>query len=867
MKKHGIRWYLTVSAIALLCAECIGSLLLCTLFSRRIVYDIVEDNCINQLVQTDGQMEAVYARVKRRMGHIASDGAIVAGLAEVASAPGRIGAYQAARDLETLLHTHLFDAVDIISFYAITPGCILAIEDKWQEAHILIGDYASDNLAEALQADYTRFVSAGSHPQQRIVQPVGQNACMVAIIDYQSALKGRENLMIESSDGQLLLNTTSYGDSGQLAREATGERELFIHASPHVDRIYYQLMEKSEIAIYWLKPLLLLVPVSLAIIGITVWFLVARARKISRVVLCFGDLVSQTEGYDAQQNIRDYVGMFKGYASLQTMVIRFYTFALIPLALLIAIHTFFYGNAMHDNLLRQAQARLQLVQENTEHELDEYKYLARFVSFSADIQNELLTLSGDGQYQQTGNELPRLLQNMGILGRNVSGVSFYDQDFRTIYHSSNAQDMEPLKETWLDYFDEMQVQTYWQVSDRRDNTYTMLWRVRYLPRSTLQARAFLALGYVRLDITGLFDRVTDGIRNMQTVHFAITDAQGDVLHGNMEANIPLYRTSAIADTPWTLNLYLDEAALRTDSYLYFSLNLWVFMLSALVMLIISFILTRQIKKPVRFLQSSILSDDQRALTAVAEITELNEFVILANNFGDMLMRMEDMNRELMAGRLAQVELEKREKEAELKALQMQISPHFLYNIFSSIQFLLLDKEIDQASRMIRAVGEFMRSGIYRGSQNISLEAEQRHVEAYVRLQSLRYGERLHFTADIQAGIGDVQVPRFILQPLIENSIEHGFPKKRALSVRLDIRETQEGFIAVQVEDDGTGMPPDILEKVKQAIRDGQQHKHIGLINVYERLRLFFGEESSFAITSIPQERTVVRLLFRQRMEG
>lgn len=202
------------------------------------------------------------------------------------------------------------------------------------------------------------------------------------------------------------------------------------------------------------------------------------------------------------------------------------------------------------------------------------------------------------------------------------------------------------------------------------------------------------------------------------------------------------------------------------------------------------------------------------------------------------------------------------QQAELKFLQFQINPHFLYNTLETINWISRIRGVPEAGEIAKALGDLMREGL-RDDDFVPIEREVRNVENYLLIQKCRFGEKIQSNTYIDPTIAQVRTPKFILQPIIENAILHGIdPKLEGGTIRIFGGHDGEDIV-LTIEDDGVGMPPDMLrnllnENIRKANNDGK-HTHIGILNVHKRLQLTFGPTYGLTIHSEVGVGTVVTI--------
>lgn len=238
-----------------------------------------------------------------------------------------------------------------------------------------------------------------------------------------------------------------------------------------------------------------------------------------------------------------------------------------------------------------------------------------------------------------------------------------------------------------------------------------------------------------------------------------------------------------------------------------------------------------------------------------EIMGRDEIGQVAQNYNAMLGQLlESVRRERTAEQLQQT--------ARFSALQAQIQPHFLYNTLESLRMMADESNAEDVAEMLFVLGKLMRGSISGREQEISLAREIENCVCYLKLSKLRF-ERLNFQLSCETDIQDIVCPRFILQPLVENSIQHGISHCRH-NGEVSIRVYRENaMLLIDVQDNGAGISSERLEEIRHALatNEGLQQEHggIGLCNVHQRLKMFYGENSGLEITSTPGQGTICRI--------
>ena len=209
------------------------------------------------------------------------------------------------------------------------------------------------------------------------------------------------------------------------------------------------------------------------------------------------------------------------------------------------------------------------------------------------------------------------------------------------------------------------------------------------------------------------------------------------------------------------------------------------------------------------------------------------------------------------------------KEVELKALQAQINPHFLYNTLDSIQWLAVVHGIDDIQQMIVALGKILRYSLDQEQSIVSVRKELEKVENYFVIQKFRYGEKFSYHFNIEDEVLEFCIPKLLLQPLVENAIQHGLePKSLAGNIWINGWLENAELAVIEVTDDGVGMSDNFQAKLMESLFNTQIENEvkieadslnqIGLVNVNKRLIYNFGVDSALKIKSKINEGTVIR---------
>lgn len=256
--------------------------------------------------------------------------------------------------------------------------------------------------------------------------------------------------------------------------------------------------------------------------------------------------------------------------------------------------------------------------------------------------------------------------------------------------------------------------------------------------------------------------------------------------------------------------------------------------------------SRYISRPVKKLKQDMRMVYKGDLSVRTELSDIDEFKELSFQFNEMIDKIEEL--------IAQLKAKDEEKRVlELQALQAQINPHFLYNTLASIRFLLEMGMEEKAGESLLALGKLLRKTFSDYRELITVREEMQNLENYLILMSNRYQDTFEWEIQVSDDARECRIPRISVQPLVENSISHGFSGKEDMGHITVNAYAENGELFITVTDDGVGGNAEEIRKLLMdslEITRKDQVSGIGVKNVQERLQLIFGKEYGMAVENV-----------------
>jgi two-component system sensor histidine kinase YesM len=278
--------------------------------------------------------------------------------------------------------------------------------------------------------------------------------------------------------------------------------------------------------------------------------------------------------------------------------------------------------------------------------------------------------------------------------------------------------------------------------------------------------------------------------------------------------------------------------------------LWANVLAALAFIVVAAIIARSITWPIHALAQNMRNVEvEIALGDRSRVVRTDEIGMLQRTYELMRRKIRRLMREIG-------EKEKKKREAELEALQLQISPHFLFNTLSSVRWAILNKNNGKAAKMIFALGNLLRMSLLKTNALITVEQEVQNLAHYIDIIKLRSGASFAVRYTIDTNVTQDLVPRLLLQPIVENAVIHGMDGARTGGV-IEVGATRKARnLVFTVTDNGKGMrAPARGSASKTAKLSG-----IGMRNVDERIKLIYGDHFGLRSESYPGNGTTVTIM-------
>ncbi len=500
----------------------------------------------------------------------------------------------------------------------------------------------------------------------------------------------------------------------------------------------------------------------------------------------------------------------------------------------------------------QANGRLESI-------LDQIDSLTTLVSTNGYVQQLLLKeMNGHPSTFTERQALPPIINLVQMYTDGIKSVELYNKDRARLYPLDDGNLGDKVSEAWIEQAEAQKGSIVWFGIDPADSTSLLAIR-----RISLVDKYFSTGGYllIRADrskfalkgpLSGEGESETmlllskDG-QLIASNDDAISQAEAAGLTVGRDQTATIGKRSFIVVkqrsrvTGWTLLILTPVDAITKGISVVRTTIVVSACLGTFLFVLLSFFLSTIITRPIFRLIKTMRGTRMGILKPTDTVSSTIEIKELNYSYNQMVDNINGLIKLVYEKELSQ-------SRTELKALQAQINPHFLFNTLDALYWSLLDKDEEQLAAYVVAMSDLFRYTITGPNKDewVGLRDELEHIERYLLIMKMRFENRLTWRIEAAPVFADIRLPKLLLQPLVENAILHGVESKiEPGRVTLEVSRTEEK-ITIAVEDDGAGMDEDKLRALIEGLESGtvssSKNSGVGIANVQRRLRLYFAEE-------------------------
>ena len=559
---------------------------------------------------------------------------------------------------------------------------------------------------------------------------------------------------------------------------------------------------------------------------------------------------------------------FNGIKLRYKLAIFYSLFCFLPVMLLFWLSFLQMRSIIDDKGKMNLQSYLQQSVSSMDRTLDGYNSLSDYIAFDRTLAEVFSMEYGTPyeQYEQLTQKVDPILRTASYFHGGMQQITIYT-DNGMVKHDTTVAPVSEIEETdWyqktlehpgLNWFANYQEKTLFSArklafSGAREGVNILYMDVDYQKLFTPYAETLISE-------CGLYITDQDGKLVFEESRFSGKNQNYDLTYSEFLEQRDRGSTDYIIlceqsnTTGWTVWLYqpvgLAGEAMRPIGVMAGVTILICIFAAVLAYFITSGMVSSRIERLTHFMQEV----QEGSMDMQMESDDRDEIGMLYRGFGSMMKRIRTLINEVYLSKITQ-------KEAELKALQAQINPHFLYNTLSLINWKALAAGEEDISRMTLALSTFYRTALNRGRNVLQVETELSNTRAYLEIQSMLHDGDFDYEIEAQTEILQCESLNLILQPLVENAIHHGIEEKTDGRGKITVRGWKEdNCVWFMVEDNGVGMEQEVADKILT-----MESKGYGVRNVNERIRLCYGEKYAMKVESVVGKGTKMTIHFPAR---
>ena len=583
------------------------------------------------------------------------------------------------------------------------------------------------------------------------------------------------------------------------------------------------------------------------------------------------------------------VGKFK---SIQSVIFATVAFLVLSAVVIVTgVSMRFTNNSIFENSSEYTHTIIQQMNQNIDSYIDYMENIAYLISSSEDVQDYLFDdeIDNEGRYRIL-NQFETILdsrsdiRNVGIISKN--GRMLINDGKKSVNSDLDLNTQEWYTQALDSPEGPMLTSSHVQhiISGERPWVITLSRGIRDREGSgEKEGVFFIDLNYSA--ISELCDQSTVGTKGyafildargnivyhpqqqqlyneLQTENISlIMDTEDDTVLTGTGSNGKLYSISRSDKTGWTVVDCTNVRELLSKSRQAQSIYVLMAVLLVIVSLLFSRFMARSITLPIQKLRDSMekVQEGDFSISDVVVDSD-NEIGSLTKSFDVMTHRIQ----ELMEQNVYEQE---QKRKSELKALQSQINPHFLYNTLDSIIWMAEGKKNEEVVLMTASLARLLRQSISNEDEVVPIANEVEYARGYLTIQKMRYKDKLEFQIDVDPSILHIPLIKLVLQPIIENAIYHGLKYKESKGLLIIKGFMKDGNAVLQVIDDGVGMDEETLAHIYDRHKVNYHSNGVGVYNVQKRLKLYYGDDYGITYESKKGEGTTATITIPGRQEA
>lgn len=538
---------------------------------------------------------------------------------------------------------------------------------------------------------------------------------------------------------------------------------------------------------------------------------------------------------------------------------------LIPVSIIVVYMQSGMMNLLHENEVDNLEKSLEQAVETIENQEQIYENLVDYLSYSQDLR-DILTMEPRSDYEtytEYVDVADPLLQMPQLYHREIREITLYAESIE-VPHGNTLMPLSRAKEQ--EWYSQLESGTLMQWTVTRGADQEITASRKFYDGDDITAVLSMSLDYravlepftnLLLDNTGGI--VLDGDGNMVYAGYSLDEGYRPAQSESLEYIQENYTCSIreMEGTGWIFCMYRPTEIITRSAMDLLAGNIPLVGICIVLLVLLGYLFSRRIVSCLERLTENMNQIHLGFRKVTVSSSSNDEVGVLIRSFRRMMDQMNHLISEVYEGKI-------RLQNSEMKALQAQINPHFLYNSLSIINWKALEAGEEEISRVTLALSTYYRTSLNRGETMTTVENELNNIRAYLKIQLIMHDNSFRVKENISLDTEsmNLQTPKLILQPFVENAIDHGLDlsEKEEKCLTVSVREDEDSIL-FEIEDNGAGMEKERAQEITS-----YQSKGYGVRNVCERIRVLYGAAGSVRVDSSPGKGTKVTIRIPKKTE-
>ena len=560
-----------------------------------------------------------------------------------------------------------------------------------------------------------------------------------------------------------------------------------------------------------------------------------------------------------KKQIRKLIHRFENLKFRKKLSVLMLIAGLVPVGFLAFSMQYGMMNQLREKEQYNLEKMLEQSVSSIENQSQIYKNLVDYLSYSQNLRNifDVETESDYEKYLKYVKVADPLLQMPTIYHKEIQSITLYSDNIEVPHGDTLLPMSEAENQQWYSRLNEG---TLMQWSITRGVNKSIIASRKFYDNDTIKAVLEMRLDYEKV-LEPFMSQLTDNAGGM------IQDDNGNIVYAECSMD-KKYRPKDIEspkdisenyylvqrtmkDTGWNFYIYRPKEVSEEAIHKLLLKNIPIILISVLLLSFLGYVFSLRMVSQLELLTENMNLINMGLRKVTVQSKSKDEVGVLIRSFRRMMDQMNHLISEVYESKIQL-------QNSEMRALQAQINPHFLYNTLDAIVWLAEENKSAEVVKMVTSLSDFFRTTLSKGHDYITVKEERTHIESYLEIQQFRYQDILDYEIQMDEEIYGYIIPKLTLQPLVENALYHGIKNKRGKGKILITGKKQGDKIIFQVIDNGKGMTEEELNSLRKKMAGtdtGDEAKGFGVSNVNQRIKYYYGEEYGVFFESKENEGT------------